>query len=70
MSHFLDPDISATGFAMDDNMIDYTGLTVRAQIAAMAMQGILSSRLSSPATVAAEAIAYADTLIRKLNETS
>ena len=73
MSHFLDPDDSATGFATNDNMADYTGLTIRTQIAAMCLQGLLSNPGVSRIVkvyLTQEAIEFADQLIKDLNETS
>ena len=65
----INPNDSATGYAPDG--YSNTGLTIRAQIAAMAMQGLLSKPgLNNIGSVANEAVACADSLIRKLNETS
>jgi len=62
---------SATGWAPSERSYQNTGLTIRAQIAAMAMQGLLSKPgLNNIGSVANEAVACADSLIRKLNETS
>jgi len=73
MAHFLEADDSATGFATNDYMADYTGLTIRAQIAAMCLQGILSNpgnTIKRMKIKVETAVDYADLLIEQLNETS
>jgi len=73
MAYFLEADDSATGFATNDCMADYKGLTIRAQIAAMCLQGILSNpgntsdRMKIKVSISVD---YADLLIEQLNETS
>ncbi len=62
---------SATGWAPSERSYQNTGLTVRAQIAAMCLQGLLSKQgFNNPGYVANEAVACADALIEQLNNTS
>ena len=67
----IKPNDSATGYAPDGYF--NKGLTVRAQIAAMCLQGLLASPKGtkfSIKVIAEAAIVAADELIKQLNETS
>lgn len=66
----INPNDPATGFAYSSIDQGTSGITIRAQIAAMCLQGILSSRISNPELIAKDSIAYADALIKELNETT
>lgn len=68
----INPDDSATGFAFNNDQRGHnTGLTIRTQIAAMAMQGLLAnSNNYGTGIVASNSVAYADALIEELNKTT
>lgn len=69
----IDPNDSATGFAANEYYQGNAGITVKAQIAAMCLQGLLSNTECNSLTIniaAKAAIVAADTLIKQLNETS
>lgn len=44
------------------------GMSIRTQLAAMAMEGLLASGLAIPEYIAQKAVEYADALIEELNK--
>jgi len=69
----IEPNDSSTGFAFSNDQRGNTGLTNRAQIAAMCLQGILSNPGNTTTRMKIKvetAVDYADLLIKQLNETS
>lgn len=72
----INPNDPATGFGYSNEQLHQStsGITIRTQIATMAMQGMLSDNKNygngSAEDTARESVAYADALIKKLNETS
>lgn len=68
----INPNDSATGFAFGNDQDGNIGLTIRAQIAAMCLQGLLAKTgyAFDNDFLANQAVEFADELIKQLNETS
>lgn len=68
----INQNASATGWLSTDRSLVNTGLTIRTQIAAMAMQGILANSGDKYKAdyVANKSVMYADYLIKELNKTT
>ena len=70
----INPNDPATGFgyANEQSNQEYPGITIRAQIAAMCLQGLLASfgDKYNAEYVADKSVMYADYLIKELNKTT